>query len=277
MAVKRLLLLALIVTSTVQAADAPFGDIPASLSISSGQSVRRNAGNTAFEAYTPGSGGGGTPGGSNTQVQYNNSSSFGGITGATSNGTIMTLTSPSITTPTGLVSNDVGLGSVTNDAQTKAVIVPNTAPSSGQILVGNAGGTAYAKQSVSGDATLSSAGVVTTTKNVTFTTNGLGIVLSSGTKLPIKIHPGGTLAKWTAMCSPSGSVSWDLLRSANAGGLPVTSMVGVGTKPTISSGVENHGTITDWDFTVLSDNDNLNITLSGISTCTWAEITFYWQ
>lgn len=34
--------------------------------------------------------GGGSPGGSNTQVQYNNSSSFGGISNVTSNGTIMT-------------------------------------------------------------------------------------------------------------------------------------------------------------------------------------------
>jgi hypothetical protein len=59
---------------------------------------------------------------------------------------------------------DVGLGSVTNDAQTKAAVVPNTLPSSGQIPVGNAGGTAYAPQSVSGDGTLSSAGALTVTK-----------------------------------------------------------------------------------------------------------------
>jgi hypothetical protein len=41
---------------------------------------------------------GGTPGGSNTQVQYNNSSAFGGITNATSDGTTMTLTSPKVIT-----------------------------------------------------------------------------------------------------------------------------------------------------------------------------------
>jgi hypothetical protein len=56
---------------------------------------------------------------------------------------------------------DVSLGSVTNDAQTKAAIVPNTAPSAGQVLVGNAGGTGYAPETVSGDATLSSAGAMT--------------------------------------------------------------------------------------------------------------------
>lgn len=55
----------------------------------------------------------------------------------------------------------VGLGSVTNDAQTKASIVPNTAPTAGQILAGNAGGTAYAPVSVSGAITLSSAGAAT--------------------------------------------------------------------------------------------------------------------
>jgi hypothetical protein len=38
--------------------------------------------------------GGGSPGGSNTQVQYNNSGAFGGITGATTNGTVLTLAAP---------------------------------------------------------------------------------------------------------------------------------------------------------------------------------------
>ena len=42
----------------------------------------------------------------------------------------------------------LGLGSVTNDAQTRAAIVPNTVPAAGQLLVGNAGGTAYAPVSV---------------------------------------------------------------------------------------------------------------------------------
>ncbi len=56
------------------------------------------------------------------------------------------------------------LTNVTNDVQTKSAIVPNTTPSAGQILAGNAGGTAYAPVSLSGSgatATLSSAGVLT--------------------------------------------------------------------------------------------------------------------
>lgn len=55
----------------------------------------------------------------------------------------------------------VGLSNVTNDTQTKAAIVPNTAPTSGQLLAGNAGGTAYAPVSMSGDAALASTGALT--------------------------------------------------------------------------------------------------------------------
>lgn len=53
-------------------------------------------------------------GGSNTQVQYNNSGSLGGITGATTNGTVMTLTNALATTAFSPSSNDgAALGSVT--------------------------------------------------------------------------------------------------------------------------------------------------------------------
>ena len=61
------------------------------------------------------SSGGGTPGGSTTQVQYNNAGAFGGITGATSDGTVMTLTSPVLVTPalgtpaSGTLTNATGL------------------------------------------------------------------------------------------------------------------------------------------------------------------------
>lgn len=70
-----------------------------------------------------------------------------------------------------------GLGNVTNDAQTKAAVVPNTAPSAGQLLVGNTGGTAYAPQSVASPFALSSAGALTVVADVPFATHkatGLG-------------------------------------------------------------------------------------------------------
>jgi hypothetical protein len=55
-------------------------------------------------------GGGGTPGGSTTQVQYNNAGAFGGITGATSNGTALTLVAPVLGTPaSATLTNATGL------------------------------------------------------------------------------------------------------------------------------------------------------------------------
>jgi hypothetical protein len=55
-------------------------------------------------------GGGGTPGGSTTQVQYNNAGSFGGITGATTNGTALTLVAPVLGTPaSATLTNATGL------------------------------------------------------------------------------------------------------------------------------------------------------------------------
>lgn len=93
-----------------------------------------------------------------------------------------------------LASSDVGLGNVTNNAQTQAAIVPNTAPSSGQILVGNAGGTAYAPVSASGDVTVGSTGAHTlatvngnvgsfgsATASPVVTVNGKGLVTAVST------------------------------------------------------------------------------------------------
>lgn len=71
---------------------------------------------------------------------------------------------------------NLSLDNVTNDAQTKAAIVPNTAPTAGQILAGNAGGTAYAPVSMSGDATIASTGAITVTK-----TNGTSFATSATT------------------------------------------------------------------------------------------------
>jgi len=68
---------------------------------------------------------------------------------------------------TGLTASQVGLSNVTNNAQTQAAVVPNTAPAAGQDLVGNAGGTAYAPVTMSGDCTRASTGAITCTKSNT--------------------------------------------------------------------------------------------------------------
>lgn len=52
--------------------------------------------NASGQKVISSTGGGGTPGGLNTQLQYNNNGVFGGISGATTNGTIVSLTNPLI-------------------------------------------------------------------------------------------------------------------------------------------------------------------------------------
>lgn len=57
-----------------------------------------------------GGGGGGSPGGLDTQVQYNELGSFGGITGATTDGTTLTLVAPILGTPaSATLTNATGL------------------------------------------------------------------------------------------------------------------------------------------------------------------------
>lgn len=72
-----------------------------------------------------GTGGGGTPGGLNTQLQYNNSGSFAGITGAVTDGTAVSLTGAHLLNPT---INGAGAGLATlaypNTASNATVTLP---------------------------------------------------------------------------------------------------------------------------------------------------------
>lgn len=73
------------------------------------------------------SGGGGTPGGLNTQIQYNNAGIFGGITGAVTDGTAVSLTSAHLLNPT---INGAGVGLATlaypNTASSATITLPTT-------------------------------------------------------------------------------------------------------------------------------------------------------
>lgn len=139
-----------------------------------------------FSCGTDG-GGGGTPGGSTTQVQYNNAGAFGGITGATTNGTVLTLTSPVINTSLNsayatastigifdgsknLISASTStypgltefsyLKGVTSAIQTQFTGKLGTTLTSANFFVGN-GSNVATGVAMSGDATLANTGAVT--------------------------------------------------------------------------------------------------------------------
>lgn len=78
-------------------------------------------------------GGGGTPGGSNTQLQYNNSSAFGGISGVTSDGTSITATAGNLKATSPRFTTDI------SDSNGNEVIkITATASAVNEITVTNA-------------------------------------------------------------------------------------------------------------------------------------------
>lgn len=172
------------------------------------------------------------------QVAYTNLTSIGALANATGwlynngSGTF------SYSTPT---ATNVGLGNVTNDTQTKAAVVPNTAPSAGQLLIGNAGSTAYAPLSMSGDATIASTGAITVSKfgGTAFGTaagyaasafQAAGTYVTSVTGTAPVVSSGGTtpaISMAAASTSVSGyltSTDWNTFNGKQASGTYVTSL-----------------------------------------------------
>jgi hypothetical protein len=96
--------------STCEAQVGPGGGVQQQGAVSVGDCTKWVGQGTIADAGSPCGGSGGSPGGSNTQVQYNFAGSFGGISGATSNGTTITLVAPILGTPaSATLTNATGL------------------------------------------------------------------------------------------------------------------------------------------------------------------------
>jgi hypothetical protein len=155
-------------------------------------------------------GGGGTPGGSNTQVQYNNSGSFGGISGATTNGTALTLVAPVLGTPaSGNLSNCTNI---------------SLASCSGTLGVAN-GGTGVTSSTGSGNNVLSASPTLsgTVTLDAISATNGTGRYGFGGSSTGLY----GTAGSDVGLLL-SGGVMWSVFG--------VTFQLGAGVQPYCTGG-----------------------------------------
>ncbi len=102
--------------------------------------------------------------------------------------------------------------------------------------------------------------------------------LSNGVKHPYKIPYGGRIQGWTMSCDPPGSVTVDVLRSPDGQGMPGTSMIGSGTKPSITNGFEAFSrSVSDWESPVIADLDKLTLLVSGSDTVTYVQLTIYYS
>lgn len=163
---------------------------PTRLGIGANTYVLTSNGTTA--SWAAPSGGSGTPGGSNTQIQYNNSGSFGGVSGATSSGTNITFGSGNLiaTRPKFITSLDDTNGN-------EEIIFTATASAVNELTITNAAtGNSPALNSSGGDTNVSLSFGTKGTGDMIFSTNSLERLKLDGSSATgkAKIFFGGSAA-----------------------------------------------------------------------------------
>lgn len=198
---------------------------------------------------------GGSPGGSNTQVQYNNGGVFGGITGATSNGTTLTLASPAFS------------GIVTGAGTIPLLIL---APQALDTVVANATGGSASPTAVSIGSCSSVSSALT--YNTTSHAFGCNTISGSGT---VNSASSGNVAVYSAATTVGGLTDFNfsghqLLLGANGVASGNLALIGTSSGNTVSISVS--GSTGGWNMVLPTSAGTVNqfLQTNGSGTTTWA-------
>jgi hypothetical protein len=184
----------------------------------------------------------GAAGGSTTQVQYNNAGVLAGITGATSNGTALTLVAPNLGSPASVGTMPAfTLGGTVSGGgnQINNVVIGTTTPLAGAFTTVTAStpiGTASGGTGLGGATPFTSGGVVYASSTSALAT-GSGLVFD-GTNLGINTaSPGQKLDVNGVIRCRDGAIILSIGTATKGVFLPYSSLIGSGTDytPTIQS------------------------------------------
>ena len=173
--------------------------------------------------------------------------------------------------------SDVGLGSVTDDAQTKAAVVPNTAPAAGGMLLGNAGGTAYGLVPMSGNCTILSTGAISCLHAVTFSFDGGGSAISTGACGQFQSTAfSGTINRIDIGADQTGSFTLDIWK-ANAAIPTSGDKISASAPITLATQqISQSGSLTGWSTSV-AVNDVFGCSIATAATVTKVTATIWFQ
>lgn len=99
-----------------------------------------------------------------------------------------------------------------------------------------------------------------------------GSALAAGAKIYVQINYACTVSNWTVLADQSGSCVMEIKRSTYASFPTVTSIIGGGNAPTLSSVQKNTAAPSGWTSTALVAGDTLEISLTSSSTITFAAL-----
>ena len=247
-------------------------------------------GNGNLYTSIPTAGGAGTPGGSDTQLQYNNAGSFGGISSAVYTGGVLTLTSPAFVTPalgtpaSGVLTNATGLplstGTTGTLSTTKGGLGADNSASNGVPLFAT-GVVTMTGTTGSGNFVRATSPTLVTpalgTPSALVLTNATGLPLNSGVTGTLPIANGGTGASAAAVSvlTSLGGLTGTANSSSvlNGDGTWATNVARTNASQTFS-GMQTNAvttlTIATATFTPDGTNNNFKIGLTSACPCTIA-------